>query len=377
MSNVICQYIPHGAIPDRRGFAPAIVAENISKYFPTLKTIFISNQEDYKTNYEHTQIGDVYRIKEGKLYTLLFKKITRLDPYPLHIKAAQVINKIECNYFCAHQLEFPINEFKRKINKKLKILAYAHAARTFDIKRGKADKYLAVSHYTKNILIKKFNYPQELVEVVYNGVNTNSFNSLDKSLFKEFDINEIVISFIGRKQEEKGYYQALKVIEVLLKKYKNITILSVGPTPPSAKNSPNFNEMMKLKNKLLENKNFIDLPALTHDKLKIIYGITDILLFPSLHKGEQHPLVVLEAMASKNIVIASNIASVPEIITNAKNGFIISDYQNYENFLNQTIECIDNLREYEHIRKKARETIVSKFDWRISAKKLEEICLNL
>ena len=28
----ICEYVPHGAVPDIRGFAPAIVAQNFAKF---------------------------------------------------------------------------------------------------------------------------------------------------------------------------------------------------------------------------------------------------------------------------------------------------------------------------------------------------------
>ena len=155
MSNVICQYVPHGAIPDKRGFAPAIVAENISKYFKRLHPFFISNQENYKKSYEKLDMGEVYRLKEGKIYTKLFKKITRLDPYPLHIRAAKIVNKVECDFFCVHQLEFPVKEFKNKVNKDLKVVVYAHASgRSFKRERGVADKYIAVSEFTKNFLVR-------------------------------------------------------------------------------------------------------------------------------------------------------------------------------------------------------------------------------
>ena len=380
MSNVICQYVPHGAIPDKRGFAPAIVAQNISKYFTNLKPFFISNQEEYTTNYDNLDIGEVYRLKEGKIYTRFFKKITRLDPYPLHIRAAKIINKLECDFFCAHQLELPIDEFKKRINKKLKFLVYVHASgRKFKKERGLPEKYIAVSKFTKKFLIDKFGYPEELMEVVYNGVDTKLFDSSSNEIFRiknNLNVNDIVISYVGRKQESKGYLKALKIFKVLLEKYKHITIFSVGPTPPNVKNDPHLNEMKKLKEELLNYENFIDLPALPHKKLKEVYTITDILLFPSIH-DEQHPLVVLEAMSSKTIVIASKISSMPEVISNNENGFLIENFKDDKNFLNQTIECIDNLNSYSYIKEKARETIISKFDWKISAQKLEEICLSL
>ena len=131
--------------------------------------------------------------------------------------------------------------------------------------------------------LRNYGYPKELLDVVYNGVNTSLFNSSieEKNKIKSiFNANEIIVSYVGRKKEAKGYFVALKVFKELLNKYHEVTIFSVGPTPEDVKNDPHYKEMMELKSELLESSNFIDLPALEHEELRKIYAITDILLFP-------------------------------------------------------------------------------------------------
>jgi len=385
MSNkVICQYIPHGAIPDKRGFAPAIVAENISKHFQDLEPFFICSQEDYANNYEENKIGKIYRINESALYKRLFKKITKLDPYPLHMRSAKIINESQhCDYFCSHQLEFNIKEFKNKLDTDIKTLVYAHALRTFNPQLGIADRYIAVSQYTKNMLVETFNYPQKLVEVIYNGVDTNLFNStnFEVNQFKnkyKIPQNSIVITYIGRKQESKGFYNSLKTMEYITTKYKNnIFCITVGSTPKDAVKDKHFNEEQQLLKKLKQKKNFLDLPALKHSELRKIYALSDIQLFPSYFKGEQHPLVAVESLASKTIFVTSAIASIPEFIEDKINGILLNNPKDDNELMETTDEIIKNIEKYEYLKENGRKTAIKKFDWRIIAKKFEDVCKGL
>lgn len=375
----VCQYIPHGSIPDVRGFAPSIVAQMFYKYFSKeIEHYFVCNKEEYVKDEEKTEFGKVFRISESKLYVRLFKKITKLDPYPLHIKLAKIINKNPVDILHVHQLEFPINDFKKHLkNKNIKIIIHVHALREFDKNLGVADQYLAVSEYTKKRLINEKFFPKELVNVVYNGVNTDLFKLKDdneiNNLKKMFNIQSknIVISYIGRKQETKGFYNTLLTYSFLLKKYSNISLFAVGPTPPTTIYDEHYNEELKLIKELELNKNFINLPALTHDKLSQIFNLSDIILFPTYFKGEQHPLVALEAISSNNILISSNNFSLPEIVEHNRSGFLIENPKKLEQIINNVEYVINNISSLENIRVEARKIAVEKFDWKISTKKLE------
>jgi hypothetical protein len=50
-------YVPHGAIPDRRGFAPAIVAWNHARRLKTLLPVIVSAREDYPGAHEETLLA--------------------------------------------------------------------------------------------------------------------------------------------------------------------------------------------------------------------------------------------------------------------------------------------------------------------------------
>lgn len=118
-------YVPHGAVPDRRGFAPAIVAWELARRLKTVAPCVVSAREDHDAFSEMVQGIPVHRIQEGRLYRRLFRKATRLDPWPLHRRAPLSL----------------------------------------------ADRYVAVTRYMRDRLIE-LGFPAGRIEVIHNGVDT-------------------------------------------------------------------------------------------------------------------------------------------------------------------------------------------------------------
>ena len=91
----------------------------------------------------------------------------------------------------------------------------------YDIERRgmhAADRVIAVSHWTRNIIISRYSVPGEKVEVIYNGVEHNGQQEL---WFDETGItkDEKIVLFLGRVTMQKGpdYFMAAakKVLEVM------------------------------------------------------------------------------------------------------------------------------------------------------------------
>lgn len=64
-------YVPHGAVPDRRGFAPAIVAWELARRLKTASPCVISAREGHAAASETVQGIPVHRIKLAACVTLL------------------------------------------------------------------------------------------------------------------------------------------------------------------------------------------------------------------------------------------------------------------------------------------------------------------
>ena len=376
----ICQYIPHGAIPDIRGFAPAIVAQNYALSIDKTEfdMYYISNKEDYKDFYQKTKYGNVYRIFESKIYKRLFKKITRLDPYPLEKRMAKILNKYPVDILHVHQIEFNINKFKKYLTKKIpKIIVHSHNfTHKYNSINGTADRYITLTQQSKTIMIQK-GYPKEKIITITNSIDTNTFkpvaDSQKISLKEKYDIDKdaIVISFIGRKQEVKGFEKFLFMAEKMILKNKNLVFISVGPEPFDTKYEKSYLEREQIRNKLSSLDNYKEFQPLKHKELAEIYQMTDITVL--LSKREAQGMVMVESISSGCITISSNIDGILETIEDRYNGYLLTPEVNTDELIKKVEYILENFesKEIENIKKYGRQTATDKFDTSIITNKLQ------
>jgi UDP-glucose:(glucosyl)LPS alpha-1,2-glucosyltransferase len=360
----ICHYVPHGAVPDIRGFAPAIVAQNFAKFLKE-DAYVISALENYHNSYEHSEYGDVYRIEQGFLYRRLFTKMTRLDPYPLYARAAKIVRQNPVDVFHAHQLEFPVSEFRKMVAPNTKIVVHAHVTRTFDPKRGKADAYIAVSKYIKNRLIER-GFDDGLISVVSNGVDTELFcpaSTVQKEEFRQnigIPRDAKIVLFAGRKQEIKGFEVFLEVGKKLLDTHENVFLIAVGPEPADTVREKTYPKREETRAKLKATNRFFDLPSVPHVALADFFRMCDIAVFPS--KSEPQGMVMLEAMSCGAAVVSSKTGGIVESIDDKINGFLADKPENIDEFFG-LVDGLLSRGDYESICLGARQKILDKFAW--------------
>ena len=375
----VATYVPGGDIPDYRGFAPSIVAQYFGSTLKQYNNIFIAYNENNRPVYEKTSIGEVFRIKESALYRRLFKKVTKLDPYPLHKRLAKIINKCNVDILHAHQLEVPITKVKQLCaNKLLKTVVHAHALRTYRSELGTADVYLAVASYTKKRMVEEFGFPESRVKVLHNGVDIDLFRPGTKdevlTLKQEFGFSNPdlpVLGYVGRRHENKGYCDFLRTVRHFADNGVRVNAICVGAYPKNA--YPDYEKYEELHNELVQHGLLISIDALQHSELAKVYRVIDVLQFHTRFVGEQHPVVMVEAIASGCLVLASNLAGIPETITDGKNGYLIKDSDSLDGLFKQTEDIIEQIDELEEIRKNARLTAETKLSWAALSRKLELI----
>jgi len=362
----ICHIIPDGDIPTIRPFAPSIVIQSIIKYMNDCEHYFVVKKENENV-YEKRQNIEIFRVEENKFLKKLDKKLnTTFDP--LYRKSVNIIRKYKCDVVLAHQREFNVNKLRKMLGYDIPIISYNHGIGKFKKNIGIPNKYIAVSEYSKSLMIQE-GYPANKIEVIYNGIDKNFiFKQFDEIKFKErlnINTNDIVVSFIGRKVKEKGYYKFLQLAQILLKKYDNISFLSVGPIM--------YNEdyILELEQKLLKHPKFYNFNSIQHNEIYKFFRISDI--FIMLTEYEQHSIAAVEAMGYKNIVIASNLSSFPEMIESSKNGFLIDDIENLDNILQLLDKIIINFDDYKKLGYNAQRTVLNKFLWEHSANRLLKI----
>lgn len=181
----------------------------------------------------------------------------------------------------------------------------------YDIERmgmHEAHKVIAVSYYTRNIIIGRYGISGEKVEVVHNGVERNS-NSLEWALSQTgIEKDEKIVLFMGRITMQKGpeyfLHAAKKVLEVM----DDVKFVMAG-SGDLMRQSIEMAAELGIGNKVLFTG------FLRGEDVQKIYKMADLFVMPSV--SEPFGLVPLEALDNDVPVIISKQSGVSEVIKHA------------------------------------------------------------
>jgi sugar transferase (PEP-CTERM/EpsH1 system associated) len=252
--------------------------------------------------------------KEGKrpgLFLKLRKIFTEIDPDVVHthnyysglygILGAKTIKKTKIVHgeHGNHELSSP---FKRKFIKHLYSMA---------------DKVLTVSNDLRKDFIK-LGIPESKIKSILNGVDVNRFKPLDSEsitknrLLSGIPESCILFGYVGRISIEKGVDRLIRAFASVNKYNFNARLMIVG-------DGPTCEDMKRLSADLgiREAVHFMG----SRERVEDLYSIIDIFVLPSLFEGLSN--VILEAMATRLAVIASDVGGNREIILPGKNGLIV------------------------------------------------------
>ena len=376
-------YTPHGALPDLRGFAPALVAGEIARHLGFTQNVHVTAREGGLAEFEMNPIyGEVHRLGESSAYRLFFRKLTRLDPLPFHARLARLCRSLKPDLVHAHQLEFPVSEFRRLARLDIPVVVHAHAVRAFDERLGVADRYLAVSSFTRDQLVVK-GFPADRIDVVPNGADTDRFSPADEvtrqGLRRALGLpgESFVVAYVGRKQAAKGYVTFLRAIEQLAERGVAVRGVCAGPIPADTLREEGYAQREELRLALIARGLLVDLPALPHGQLVNVYRVADALLFASQFKGEQHPLVLIEGLATGCAVITSRIAGICETVSDGEQAILMDDAGDAHEAADRLFLIASHPEDYLSMRSKGRHLARSKYDWRAIAGQVEEVYFSL
>jgi glycosyltransferase involved in cell wall biosynthesis len=205
----------------------------------------------------------------------------------------------------------------------------------------------AFNHYT-SLGYKVFQVP--------NAIDISSLSSDEDRRFQK------QIIFAGRLSNEKGIDSLIEIAKNLPVEI-NLIILGSGP------------EEKKIEDLATLQKNIHFLGYQTKDQTISLIRGSDILIQPSLNEGISS--TILEAMACKTIIIASNVGGNKELIENNINGYLVES-NNVESFTNKIDNVFENTELKQSIVDQAFKT-VKNYDWNQVGKiylKIYESILN-
>lgn len=168
---------------------------------------------------------------------------------------------------------------------------------------------------------------------------------------KDINVRDECVGYVGRLSREKGILNFLKAVNILVKKgcQLNFTICGEGDLEDDVKD---YISREKLQDKV-EYKGWISDQELPHhlNNLKLI-------VIPSYTEGL--PNLMLESMACGTPVLSNRVGSIPEIILEGKNGFLM-DNNSPETIAHNILKSL-NSPDLNKISAHAQEYIINNFE---------------
>jgi len=160
----------------------------------------------------------------------------------------------------------------------------------------KADRIIAVSHFTKRVIVEKYGINPDIISVVYNAVYP----------IAEGKKQEIVL-FLGRLTIQKGAEFFLKAARKVLDYEPDVCFVVAGAG----------DMLPRLIDQAVDlgiSNRVIFTGCLTEDEVKHLYGISSVYIMPSV--SEPFGITALEAISAGTPTIASKTAGVCETFHN-------------------------------------------------------------
>jgi glycogen(starch) synthase len=170
-----------------------------------------------------------------------------------------------------------------------------------------ADKVIAVSYLTRNIITSRYGVSGDKVEVVYNGVERNGNNngSAGRMSIKR---DEKVVLFLGRITMQKGPDYFLRAAKKVLEKMGNVKFVMAG-------SGDMMHQAVEMAAGLGIGSKVLFTGFLRGEDVGRIYKMADLYVMPSV--SEPFGIAPLEALDNDVPVIISKQSGVSEVIKHA------------------------------------------------------------
>ena len=285
---------------------------------------YISPEEwnTYREEYERTgrkfweREGDSWTQRytfSGKYGANLMEEVARYA-----VVAAEVARQLEGQFDVIHAHDwltyFAGIAAKRESGKPLVVHMHATSfdrsssdnidTRVYEIERAgmaAADRVIAVSNLTRNIVIEKYNIPAEKVVTVHNAVR---FVDKDNEL-PERGVEDKIVTFLGRITFQKGPDYFVEAAAKVLKRVPNVRFVMAG-------SGDMMNHVIRRVARLGIADRFHFTGFLKGDDVHKMFQLSDVYIMPSV--SEPFGISPLEAMRANVPSIISKQSGVAEVL---------------------------------------------------------------
>lgn len=170
------------------------------------------------------------------------------------------------------------------------------------------DKVIAVSKYTKNMLVTHYGIPADKIDVVHNGHDHRVTDTVPLILSQRGKKHRPLVLFLGRLTVQKNPWQFLEVANIVHRNRPDVLFAMAG-------DGPMLGSLIDRSCELQLQDNVVFTGKVSRAETHRLYASADCFVMPSL--SEPFGLVALEAIAHHTPVIVSKQSGVSEVLDHA------------------------------------------------------------
>jgi glycosyltransferase involved in cell wall biosynthesis len=173
-----------------------------------------------------------------------------------------------------------------------------------------ADRIMAVSQATKNILVQRYDIPADKIEVVHNSIDTSEFSDLVANQTYQY-LNHMkrkgytVVVSVGRLTIQKGLKFLLEAVALAVRQNPKILLVIAG-------SGELYAELIEQAAELGIGENVMFTGFVRGVAWRDVYAVADMFVMPSI--SEPFGLVALEAAGYGSAVLVSKQSGVAEVL---------------------------------------------------------------
>jgi glycosyltransferase involved in cell wall biosynthesis len=231
------------------------------------------------------------------------------------------------------------------------------------------EKVIAISDAVYKNLINYFGVDENRVSLIYNGIDVKQFlkdlSEEEKDGLKDrFGVKRgySVIGMIARFTPDKGHDILLYALYEILKEKPNVQLVLIG-------DGDKREDIIKLSQRL----NLSDNVVFVRPQLSTVnvLAIIDVFMFTP-ERREGLGLALLEALASRKPVVATDVGGISSVVENNVNGFLVEPSKPAL-LIEPVLRLLKDKALYTRMAQAGREIVVKKFSINGMADKTEKI----
>jgi glycosyltransferase involved in cell wall biosynthesis len=291
---------------NRQRFETVIVYSKGGRLVKEFKNIGVKVERfDTKSKFNLVEVWYLYRLIKAHKINIVQTHGLRLDFFGfLASKLARVPHIITRHVALSHHL---IDEFRKRVYM------------IFDSKALKsAAKIITVSKIVEDDLVLQQGIKRSKIVTIYNGVDLERFSGVTartRTMIREklnIGSGKSVVGMIAQLTDWKGIPYFLEAVPKILKRYPDVKFLIVGDGAERSR-------LVAMAEELGISQDVI-FAGFRRDIPEVV-SVMDIAVLSSLREGM--PNALIEAMAMRKPVVATNVGGVSELVINEKTGFLV------------------------------------------------------